>query len=1019
MNSSKNTCIAAMLAAIGLWSASAAAQIAPTLDAAASDNAGVPQLQTIDLIGHDLEQHGYTTSVSFNGTSVPPEDLLELAPERIVVLVPAGTASGSVSVSVDGLTSNQLDFSVVDTVPVNHEDILIRPKAGAFVGMISGRTGLLVTRAIPLDETIWYRLHIDDGRGIAQAIRDVFETGLVDTAEALFPIEALNLPSKQNVDAPQDPLFPLPQQYGPQRIRAVDNSPTPDAFAISKGGAPGAGVRIAVVDTGIDATHEDLAGAKMNMVTGWDFVDGDNDPTDQHSHGTHVAGIASAYTNNNKGIAGIAPNAVLIAERVLDADGFGTNEWVAGGIRDAAARRGAQVINLSLGSKVPSKMIKDAVLGAIGQGAVVVAAAGNDGTQGSPPGYPAAFSHPFLPDGLIAVANSTRADGIAPSSTRGAYVDVAAPGTCILSTVPALAGLDESNGCTPYVAGANYVEYTGTSMAAPHAAGLAALMLGKDARLTPTQTECLMEIAAVDIEQEDFDIASGHGRIDAYAAVHAVMSLGGRYELLPPQCNTWQRGRRDQDGDGDGNGDDDDGFILLRAGQGRPDQVIPITSDSAVALAAARRSAPDAADSATLRIAVANDSLANEYAGVPITDTVLTPNDQYGLVVEQPGTGADGTPGTESRATVKRIRLSDNATENVVVDTPVTELTVTPDSARALLGTVRDLVILDLPTLDSARLEVDAITAVAVTPDSLTGLVGEPNGLQAIQLGAATSTLLDTGIPLAGPTVTLDGSRAVVGTPVGVAIVDPAGASVQATLASGVPVTNIALTPDDAKAVYGTTDPLDGSALIVVDLATATFVRRDLNALPVTDVDITADSARAVVGTEAGVSVLTIGTGSVANVATATPRTGLSLYPNDAWATVGIAAGILCVDPVNVTVKTFATTTRPLTNVAIAPDSSLGVVGIESGVALIDCTLTPPVPATEIAMARPVLAATVTPDSEKAVIGTVDGFHVLDLGAAAQVPVSPKPPALNHLPDDTQPPLNPSGERGRSDRSDG
>ncbi len=1012
MNSIKRGCVLAVAAVGGLWWTGVTAQVTPTLDADTSDRAGVSQLQSVTLGGTNLQQFGFTTTVSFNGTPVPPSDVLSLSPERVVVLVPAGFSPPvervSVVVAVDGESTDPLDFDVVTDAPLADDEVLVRPMNGAFIGMISGLADLLITGAIPLDTAIWWRLQIQDGGSIAQAIADLFATGLVASAEAVLPVQedanGGKLPSKQTVEVPpNDPRFA--EQYGPQRIRAVDNTDQLDAFAISKADD----TSIAIVDTGVDATHEDLVGNKM--VAGWDFVDGDNDPNDGGSHGTHVAGTAGAYTDNNKGIVGIAPNADLIAERVLGPTG-GKNEWVAAGIKHAAGL-GADVINLSLGSTAPSKLIRDAVFGAIGQGVVVVASSGNNGEKGDPPGYPAAFSHPSAPDGLIAAANSNASDRIHSTSTKGSYVDVAAPGTDILASIP----------------GNDYGLKTGTSMAAPHASGLAALMLGAarmlyGAELTPTQIECLMEITAVDIEEEDFDIKSGHGRIDAYAAVHSVMSLATDFHLLPPECNTWRPSsfptldpREDEDGDGDIDLPPVLAIPGVLPGQGHPDQVIPITTDNAIALAAALESTAGAGDHTTLRIDIPGDVLATEYPGVPISDSVLTPDDQYGLVVER----MDRVP----FARVLRIRLADDSTAPVSVHTPVTELTVTPDSEQALLGTVRDLVVIDVATPGSDSLDINAITAASVTPDSADGLVGEPNGVQVIELDQdpPSATLLETtGIPITGPVVTSDGARAVVGTPTGVAIIDPAGPSVVATVASGVPATNIALTPSDAFAVYATTDPVDGTELIRINIATASSLSRSLAALPVTDIHITSDSARAVVGTQDGISVVSLVTGTVDPVPApgGEPlRTGLSLYPDDSWATVGIAPGVWCVDPVTLAAKIVTTTTMPLTNVSIAPDNSIGVIGIESGVALADCKEDPVQPADEIGMAQPVIAATVTPDGTKAVIGTLAGFHVLNLGTESQVQVSPKPPVLNWLPDDTQPPLNPLGERGRPGPADG
>ena len=163
--------------------------------------------------------------------------------------------------------------------------------------------------------------------------------------------------------APNDPLYAT-QQYGPQLIQAERAWDT----------AQGAGVVIAVVDTGVDFGHPDLQG--QLLAGGYDFVNNDGDPADDHGHGTHVSGIAAAVTNNSIGIAGIAPGAKMLPVKVMNSSGSGASSAMAQGIV-YAADHGAQVINLSLGGVGYSQTVQDAVDHAWSHGAVVVAAAGN------------------------------------------------------------------------------------------------------------------------------------------------------------------------------------------------------------------------------------------------------------------------------------------------------------------------------------------------------------------------------------------------------------------------------------------------------------------------------------------------------------------------------------------------------------------------------------------------------------------------------------------------------------------
>ena len=177
--------------------------------------------------------------------------------------------------------------------------------------------------------------------------------------------------------APNDPFYTT-QQYGPQIIRAEQ----------AWDAAQGAGAVIAVVDTGVDFGHPDLQG--QLLAGGYDFVNNDGDPVDDHGHGTHVTGIAVAATNNGVGIAGIAPGAKVLPIKVLSSSGSGANSAMAQGIV-YAADHGVKVINLSLGGFSYSQTAQDAVNYAWAQGVLVVAAAGNGNS--SLPYYPAWYTH--------------------------------------------------------------------------------------------------------------------------------------------------------------------------------------------------------------------------------------------------------------------------------------------------------------------------------------------------------------------------------------------------------------------------------------------------------------------------------------------------------------------------------------------------------------------------------------------------------------------------------------------------
>ncbi len=232
------------------------------------------------------------------------------------------------------------------------------------------------------------------------------------------------------------------------------------SYEATWGTSNGSGVIVAVVDTGIAAAHQDLAGS---VIAGTDLasdaasVDPDrNGMVDPGAHGTHVAGIIAAHANNSIGISGAAPGVRLMPVRVLDAHGTGSASTLVQGII-WAADRGARVINLSVGGG-PSSGEQLAIQYAMSKKAVVVAAAGNSKLQGNSPTYPAAYPE------AIAVASVNSSLRHSSFSNTGPYVDIAAPGEMILSTY---------GGSKPN----DYAWMSGTSMATPYVSAAAALVI--------------------------------------------------------------------------------------------------------------------------------------------------------------------------------------------------------------------------------------------------------------------------------------------------------------------------------------------------------------------------------------------------------------------------------------------------------------------------------------------------------------------------------------------------------------
>jgi subtilisin family serine protease len=269
----------------------------------------------------------------------------------------------------------------------------------------------------------------------------------------------------------------------------------------------GAGTTVAIIDTGVDLDHPDLAANVL--LTGYDFVDYDVTPEDGNGHGTNVAGIAAAALNGI-GVSGVAPSAKILPVRVLDDYGSGYTSDVANGVIYAADR--AQVLNLSLGSVYPNTTLQNAINYAVTtKGRLVVAASGNCGDSYYPyngcsyqnqPAYPAAYSN------VLAVAATTNADNRASFSTAGSYVDVAAPGYQIYNT---------------YMGNSYYAE-SGTSQAAPHVAGLAALIWAKYPAYTAAQVWSRIISTAVDLGAVGTDTQFGAGRIDVKNALGITLA---------------------------------------------------------------------------------------------------------------------------------------------------------------------------------------------------------------------------------------------------------------------------------------------------------------------------------------------------------------------------------------------------------------------------------------------------------------------------------------------------------------
>ncbi len=307
---------------------------------------------------------------------------------------------------------------------------------------------------------------------------------------------------------PNDPYFSSSGTWG----QAYD-----DLWGIKKIGAPagwdistGAGILVAVVDTGVDYNHPDIA-ANMWPQIGADFVGSTiqnpqqgTDPIDRFGHGTHVAGTIAAVGNNGIGVIGVAWHAQVMAVKGLDDSGQGLDSTLAPAIL-YAANNGADIINASWGGPGSSQAIADAVSYAYNLGVVFVAAAGNSGADAM------GFYPANLPN-VITVAATDSNDQLAGFSNYGSKIDIAAPGVDILSL--------QAAGSTLGVAvSPGYMRLSGTSMATPHVSGLAALILAQYASYSNEDIRQVLRVSATDLGTSGYDLTYGYGRINAASAL--------------------------------------------------------------------------------------------------------------------------------------------------------------------------------------------------------------------------------------------------------------------------------------------------------------------------------------------------------------------------------------------------------------------------------------------------------------------------------------------------------------------
>ena len=356
--------------------------------------------------------------------------------------------------------------------------------------------------------------------GAGDRIRDVLETLRRDP-----DVEYAELSHTISICVqPDDPEYG--KQWGMEKIAA------PEAWEICRGSD---GVVIAVIDTGVDYNHRDLQGniwcneaelkgvpgvdddgnGYIDDIRGYNFVYNHSDPNDDHGHGTHIAGTIAAVGNNGLDVAGLCWNARIMALKMLDAGGDGTSADAAPAIYYAVAN-GADVISLSWGSDEDSQVIRDAIAYAWRQGVLVVAAAGNESsnTLFYPAGYPQ----------VIAVAATESNDKRHFLSNYGDWVDIAAPGSAIVSL--ALTDMSLATGRDSFTA-----TLSGTSMATPHVTGACALLLAANPFLTSEEVEKMLLLTGDPIAA---GICASNARLNVGRAMRAAVPPEGAVRFDQP-----------------------------------------------------------------------------------------------------------------------------------------------------------------------------------------------------------------------------------------------------------------------------------------------------------------------------------------------------------------------------------------------------------------------------------------------------------------------------------------------------
>ncbi len=491
-----------------------------------------------------------TSLIAMQNTSINPlED--SVLPLNSQVTVLDGSESGQTTTNyVDGQLLIRLNNSGVmpafapsgiaeaTTASNTLDGLLSKYKASEMIPIIENSSESISMMMVPAsasdkssvyEEALknTYLINIDGN--VEQAVAEFAALAEVEYAEPNMIVKVQMVPNDPYYGQGDALGFDYDNLWGHSYINASD------AWDVSQG----EGVVVAVVDTGLQLDHEDIVdnvwvneaeipdngidddgNGYIDDYTGWDFANSDNDPSDFHGHGTHVSGTIAAVGNNNLGIIGIAPKAKIMPLKGLGDNGSGNIYNLAKALY-YAADMGADVINNSWGGYGQSSVIEDAVAYAHAKGSVVVAAAGNDRMETT-------FVNPANAKYAITVGSigwsyygsGTINTGASNFSNFGADVDVYAPGYMTLSLLAEGSAMATSASYESARVDDNYLVISGTSMATPHVAGVAALLRAKDNSLQPEQIRSILRRTTSEVGYDGWDANFAYGVIDAAAALN-------------------------------------------------------------------------------------------------------------------------------------------------------------------------------------------------------------------------------------------------------------------------------------------------------------------------------------------------------------------------------------------------------------------------------------------------------------------------------------------------------------------